>query len=115
MSSEPPITDARIFQTMVTDGSSLFPVDTIEYEGKFWLVPRWLFPPSKEWREPERLICISNLGLRDHRSQQQRAADFSVLVPLPKALFFDPIPTLPAEQYVVIAHPRIRFPMPALH
>jgi hypothetical protein len=31
---DPPVSDAQIFVTMVNDGSSIFPVDTIEYEGK---------------------------------------------------------------------------------
>jgi hypothetical protein len=85
--SEPPISDGLIYKTMVNDGTSIFPVDTIEYQGKFWLILRWIYPPSKEWREPQRLICISNLPHQDLRQRQQRPADFSVLLPLPKVLF----------------------------
>ena len=43
-----------------------------------------------------------------------RPADFALPAPLPKVLF-DPIPKLPAEQYIVIEHPHIRFRMPAIH
>jgi hypothetical protein len=114
MSDLPPISDAPIFKTMVSDGSSLFPVDTIEHEGRLWLVLRWLYPPSREWRAPERLICISNLGFQDLRNMPNAPADFSVPVPLPKVLF-ETIPTLPAEQYIVIEHPRLRFRMPSIH
>jgi hypothetical protein len=108
------ISDAPIFKTMVSDGSSVFPVDTIEYEGRLWLVMRWLVPPSREWREPERLICISNLNFQDLRGMPNRPADFSLSVPLPKVLF-DPIPKLPIEQYLVVEHPHIRFRMPSIH
>lgn len=112
--SEPPIRDDPIFKTMISDGSSIFPADTIEHEGKLWLVLRWLVPPSREWREPERLICLSNLMLQDLRGMANRPADFSLPVPLPKVLF-EPIPKLPVEQYVVIEHPHIRFRMPSTH
>ena len=43
-----------------------------------------------------------------------RPADFALPAPLPKVLF-DPIPKLPAEQYIVIEHPHIRFRMPAIY
>ena len=46
---EPSIIDGPIFKTMVSDGAYIFPVDTKEYQGQFWLVLRWLYPPSKEW------------------------------------------------------------------
>lgn len=114
MFDEPPISDAPIFVTMVSEGSSIFKVDTIEYEGKLWLVLRWLFPPSKEWREPERLICISNLSFQDLRGSPNRPADFSLPAPLPKVLF-DAVPKLPIEPYIVIEHPHIRFRMPSVH
>jgi hypothetical protein len=114
MPDEPPIIDVPIFKTMVSTGSSIFPVDTVEHEGKLWLVPQWLYPPSKEWREPARLICISNLGFQDMRHMVNRPADFYLPVPLPKILF-DPIPQLAAEQYIVVEHPHIRFRMPSIH
>jgi hypothetical protein len=112
--SDLPISDAPIFKTMISDGSSVFPVDTIEHEGRLWIVLKWLYPPSREWREPERIICISNLGVQDLRRMQNMPADFSVPVPLPKVLF-DPIPKLPIEQYIVVEHPHIRFRTPSLH
>ncbi len=114
MSDDPPISDAPIFKTLVSNGSSIFQVDTIEYEDKLWLVLRWLFPPSKEWREPERLICISNLRFQDLRGSPNRPADFSLPAPLPTVLF-GPIPKLPVEQYIVIEHPHIRFRMLTVH
>jgi hypothetical protein len=113
MSEPSAISDAPIFKTMVSDGSKVFPVDTVEHEGKLWLVLRWLYPPSKEWREPERLICISNLRFQDLRAMPNNPADFYLPGPLPKVLF-ESIPKLPAEQYIVIEHPRLRFRMPSI-
>jgi hypothetical protein len=111
--SAPPILDAPIFKTMVSDGKSIFPIDTIEHEGKLWLVFEWLAPPSKEWREPARLVCLSNLPYRDLRGQGF-PTDFSLSHPLPKVLF-EAIPRLPDEPYIVIEHPHIRFRMPTVH
>lgn len=113
--TEPPISDAPIFKTMISDGTSIFPVDTIEHEGKLWLVLKWLAPEGGGWRTPERIICLSNLRFQDLRHMgDKRPADFSLPVPLPKALFESP-PRLPNEQYVVIEHPHIRFRMPTVH
>jgi hypothetical protein len=114
MSDLPPISDAPIFKTMVSYGSSVLLADTIEYEGKLWLVLKWLFPLSKEWREPERLICISNLKFQDLRGSPNRLFDFCLSAPLPMVLF-ESIPKLPVEQYIVIEHPHIRFRMPSIH
>jgi len=36
--SEPPISDAPTYKTMISDGHSIFPVGTIEYQGNIWLV-----------------------------------------------------------------------------
>jgi hypothetical protein len=32
----------RIFKTAVSDGQSIFPLDTIEYRKGLWLVPIWI-------------------------------------------------------------------------
>lgn len=110
--AEPPVSDAPIFKAIVTDGTSIFPVDAIEHEGHVWIVTRWLASPSKEWRTPERIIRVLNIPLRDMRDIPLRQADFSLGFPLPKVLF-EERPQLPAEQYVVIEHPPLRFRMPA--
>ena len=36
-------------------------VDTIEYEGKFWLVPEWNDTQDGEWTKPTRIICLEGL------------------------------------------------------
>lgn len=37
----------NIFKTYVAAGAGVQIVDTIEHEGKLWLVPHWLDNPSK--------------------------------------------------------------------
>jgi hypothetical protein len=110
---EPPIIDAPILKVFVSDGTSIFTVDAIGHDGRLWLVLRWLCPPSKEWREPERIICLSGLPYQDLRGTGQ-PADYSLPVPLPKHLFGD-TPLLPSEEYLVVEHPHIRFRMPTVH
>jgi hypothetical protein len=107
----PPIVDGPVFKAIVTDGDTSSFVDAIEYEHKIWLVLKWLYPPSREWREPERIIRVAYIGFQDLRNDPARLADFSLSVPLPKVVF-EASPQLPSEQYVVIEHPHIRFPIP---
>jgi hypothetical protein len=104
---DPLMSDARIFKTYVTDGISVFPMDTIEYEGKFWLVPIWLESPTEEWRTPARLIGLPNLHTQDLRGTQA-PVDFAVQVPIPKAVLEGKTTT----GYSVIERPPIRFPKP---
>jgi hypothetical protein len=40
-------------------------IDTIEYEGKFWLVPMWVEKPLEGWKAPERLVLT-------HLRQQEK-------------------------------------------
>src|SRR5262245_16770013 len=35
--------------------------DTIEYEGKLWLVPEWLEGPTPGTERPSRIICVDDL------------------------------------------------------
>jgi hypothetical protein len=106
-----PIVDGPVFKAIVTDGETPSFVDAIEYEHKIWLVLKWLYPQTKEWREPERLIRVVYIELQDLRENPNRQADFFLPVPLPKVLF-EASPQLPSEQYVVIEHPHVRFSIP---
>jgi hypothetical protein len=31
----------KIFKTVVSNGTTILPIDTISYEGGLWLVPHW--------------------------------------------------------------------------
>jgi hypothetical protein len=62
------------------DDGSIFIADTIEYEGKWWIVPEWLAGPSAGTRCPARIISTDGLRLIPAAPQYQ--ADFVLSVPL---------------------------------
>ena len=55
----------KIYTTMVFirrgRNTKLGKCDTIEHEGKLWLVPEWLEVPSAEVKTPKRMVCIADL------------------------------------------------------
>jgi hypothetical protein len=98
---------ARVFKTFISDGRSVFLMDTIEFQGKLWLVPVWLESPTEGWKTPERIICLENLPVRDLRNTSQ-FADFAVQAPIVMDVFdgkSNPV-------YIVLEHPPIRFHNP---
>ena len=42
-----------------TEGYIFF--DTIEHEGKLWLVPDWIYNTNEGWKRPERIILLNSL------------------------------------------------------
>lgn len=115
--ADPPISDAKIFTTLAMIGDKIDDfqrVDTIEYQGKFWLVPRWFGSPIEGWRTPELIICLENLPHRDLRGTPQ-PADFGMNVPIPRAVLDDLVQGKKVAGYEVIYRPPVRYPIPTLH
>jgi hypothetical protein len=44
--------------------------DTIEYEGKLWLVPYWIDEPDSDTLSPLRLICLDGLPMQPPNTQK---------------------------------------------
>ena len=74
-----------VFKTFVSDEQSIFPVDTIEYQERLWLVPEWFVNDHEGWRTPKRIIGLSNFELSDLRGKGH-AADFFLPAPIPKTM-----------------------------
>lgn len=56
----------KAWKTQVrTDNGLMVNVDTIEYDGGLWLVPRWLEGPSPAMKKPARLIRMDTLPHQD--------------------------------------------------
>ena len=106
--TDPPISNADTFRTMISDGHSAFPIGTIEYEGKLWLVPEWLVNDREGWRTPKRIICLSHLKVQDLRGKGH-PADFAVNVPIPKSELDALFQGQPVAGWLVIEKPPIRF------
>lgn len=101
----------QIFKTLmffsdVAEGT-LYQVDTIEYQGKMWLVPEWLDNPLAGLRKPTRIILLDVLP---HQQSPGGPTDFVLNAGIPKSVFDGQIPTQPEDLFVVIEGPDILFP-----
>jgi hypothetical protein len=103
--------EMKILKTMMffsdCDEGTIYKVDTIEYQGKRWLVPEWLDNAREGWRSPARIICID---LLKHQNSPGGPADFVLNDGIPKAVFDGQIPPQSEGFYVVIERPDIKFP-----
>ena len=82
----------KILKTMVSDGTSIQSVDTIEFEGQMWLVPLWFDLQEEGMTMPLRIIALATIP---HQVlEHYPAAQFAANKPLPKA-FFEPGPIPP--------------------
>jgi hypothetical protein len=99
----------KIFKTMIgfDDAPQLYQVDTIEYDGKMWLVPHWLDTLDKQWRMPVRIICLDSLA---HQKLPPGSpyGDFSLSAPISRAVFDGQRQPQLGDGYVVIETPPIR-------
>jgi hypothetical protein len=62
-----PAPEVRIFKTVIAVGSALLRMDTIEFQGLFWLVPDWLEELNEGLINPTRIICLAGLRYQDLR------------------------------------------------
>ncbi len=88
-------------------------IDTIEHEGKFWLVPSWIEKPLEGWKEPEQIILLDSLPhLKVSPDLSIPDSDFVLgyLIPTSELNDQNQIP-LPDEA-VVINSPDIQIPIP---
>lgn len=103
----------KIFKTIVTLSGTgkgiIYKADTIEYEGKMWLVPTWLETPSVGWKTPERIVCLDELP---YQKASFGDADFILTNPIPKDVLFGQITDQSIFKSVVIIRPDIRIAIP---
>ena len=105
--------DMKIFKTMLTSDGNIQFMDTIEYEGKMWLVPEWLDSISLRVSTPLRIIGLDAFV---HQKMPGNPADFLVELPIPKSVFEGQIPPELKGVVQIVESPDIRFPyLPGLH
>jgi len=80
--------------------------DTIEYEGKFWLVGEWLDSPELGVTKPKRLICLETLP--HQKTIGSKHGDFVLNHPIPREVFDGQIPQKSEVVYVVVEDPDIQ-------
>jgi hypothetical protein len=64
------------------DDGSILLCDTIEWQGKLWLVPEWLAGPEPRTERPARIIGLHGLMLQKAHPPYQ--ADYMLGTPLSK-------------------------------
>jgi len=99
----------KILRTMTgADQGQIVIMDTIFYEDKLWLVPKWLSPQDGGWQTPERIVCIHGLQY-DDMSDSPMPADYLLTYPVPKSVLDGETDTVEGHKYEVIERPDIRF------
>ena len=104
--------DTKIYQTLISfeGGNERFLVDTIEYDGKMWLVTNWLEAPSEGWKTPARIILLDSLYHQAIPPGGQY--DFLLKLPMPKDVYEGRIPKESEGEYVVIERRDVKIPIP---
>jgi hypothetical protein len=102
----------KILKTGVgSDTGTIYKCDTIEHEGKLWLVPQWLDVPAKGVRKPRRLIRMDSLP---HQPMTNPAygLDYILNDGIPKAVLEGTAPSEQADEFEIVDLPEIEFPIP---
>lgn len=102
----------KILKTIVgsAETGALYLIDTIEHEGKLWLVPQWLDEPIRKVSKPARLIRLDILPFQSMKGSKY-PADYVLNGPMPTALLELKTPKEPISGFEVRELPELEFPM----
>ena len=97
----------KIYTTVLsfTGESSIHACDTIELDGKLWLVPRWLSNLVEGTRTPLRIICMDGLSYQKMPPNFQE--DFVLNNPIPKCVLDGEVPDDTTFEFVIVESPDI--------
>ena len=77
----------KVWKTLVeTAKDEWHSVDTIEYEGGTWLVPKWLDGPTTAFRKPARLVRVDLLSSHEIGGLGGVGRTQILSVPIPKSV-----------------------------
>lgn len=103
----------KVFKTMVGAGSKVMSADTIEYDGKLWIVPRWLSDPTGR-RKPALLIRIDHLPMQ-RPAWKPFGNDFVLPDPMPAEVLEGHVTAENQERYFVMEGPEVWYPPDPRH
>lgn len=84
--------------------------DTIEFQHRFWLVPRWIENHATGKMRPERIICLDYLP---HQKLSEGAPEhFALNIPIPKCVFDGEIPPETTYNFEIVENPEIETHIP---
>ena len=95
------------------DSGEILIADTIEHEGKLWIVPEWLYAQKEGWQTPARIIQVD--CLKHQKMPDDYPADLLLNNPMPRAVLDGNPSPEQAKQYVVVERPDIRIQVGGLH
>ncbi len=98
----------RILKTLVLVGPNsgeMMEADTIEHEGKLWLVPTWIVSQDRQWLMPARIIRMDVL---DHKPMHSHGVDYLLTSAIPKEVLSGQSHSESGVDYEVIESPPIR-------
>ncbi len=99
----------RVFKVGVSFSdapANIYRFDGIEYDGKVWIVPRWLDPPGTEKTRPTRIILLDKLKHQKLKPGHP-FGDYLVNEPIPKSVLYDEISSQLKDKYGVIDQPQL--------
>ena len=99
----------KIYKTFLVIGGegAVVKMDTIENEGRYWLVPTWIDAKGGTVSTPERVIPLDQF---EHQTSGGDIADFVVNSPIPKKVFHCVDPATEAPEYEIYLSPGLQSP-----
>jgi hypothetical protein len=94
----------QIFKTIVTNGTTILPIDTISYGDGLRLVPHWIATGDGLGLMPDRIIRIDVLSLR--KLEPPQPWEYHLLDCVPNSVLDGPLAVSDASQFVVIDRPK---------
>jgi hypothetical protein len=101
-----------MLKTSAVIGGQIVQIDTIEYEGQFWLVPEWLLSPDGTEMRPARIIRLLSIP-HEGDPRQKDPPQFVIPGPLPEHVLQGLPPLYARPKYEVVEAPDIWFQTPA--
>jgi len=92
--------------------NKIYHADTIEYEGKLWIVPTWIESPFLSYKLPERIVCLQTLR---HQKSDTHGVDYILNDPIPRYVLYGQIPHTSEYAAIVRIRPDIKVPIPKIH
>jgi hypothetical protein len=104
----------KIYKTLIsfTDEylGKIMQCDTIEFNGKFWLVPKWLDNLEEGTRTPLRIICLDYLP--HQKTEDFGDVDFVINSPMPICVFDGEIPAETEYRFDIVESPDLWIDIP---
>jgi hypothetical protein len=106
----------KILKALVTgvEDGGISKCDAIEFDGKLWLVPRWLDFPAQGLTKPARLVRFDTLLHQETPSSPSpQEADYVLNQPIPGELLEIRTPKQPILGFEFLELPEVSFPLKA--